>query len=286
MPDREELAQEWVARREMPVLERSRSDLATVAQYLSVDGGGDLPRAELRQHMRRHLRDRFATDLPRLDWNDAPLAELVSAVGRKCREVNGSDDMYRILASLRLPIYVTTSWNNLMEDALIEQGRRPLVRYFDWHRQIQDPDDLPPEIKVDEPLVYHLFGAIDRQNSMVITEDDYFAWLRAWMKRVDKGEGLPSCVRMALTDQSLMFLGYRLDDWEFRVLFQSMKGFEGRSLLPRHVGVQLRPETLTIEHDAAQDYLENYFGEDHVDIYWGSCRDFLHELRDSKPGHD
>lgn len=285
LPDREVLAQEWVTRRQMPVSEGSRRDLATVAQYLSVDSGPDMPRTELRQYVRRYLRDDHKKHSPLLDWENAPLASLISEVGRRCRAQDGLDDLHAILASLRLPIYITTSWTSLLEDALEDVGRRPLVRYFDWHRQIQDPDDLPPEIDVDEPLVYHLFGTISHPDSTVITEDDYFAWLRAWMKRVDKGEGLPGCVRMALTAQSLIFLGYRLDDWEFRVLFQSIKGFEGSTQLRlrRHVGVQLRPETTTIDHDAAHDYLENYFGEDHVDIYWGSCKDFLHELRDSKP---
>jgi hypothetical protein len=285
LPDREVLAQDWVARRQMPVSERSRRDLATVAQYLSVDSGSDMPRIELRQHIRRDLRDFHEEHLPSLDWEDAPLAGLIGEVGRHCRTQDGDDDLHTILASLRLPIYITTSWTSLLEDALEDAGRRPMVRYFNWHRQTQDADDIPPEIDVREPLVYHLFGTIDHPESTVITEDEYFAWLRAWMKRVDKGEGLPGVVRMALTAQSLMFVGYRLADWEFRVLFQSIKGFEGSAQLRlrRHVGVQFRPETTTIDPEAAQDYLENYFGEDHVDIYWGSCKAFLHDLRDSKP---
>jgi hypothetical protein len=285
LPDREVLAEDWVDRREMPVSERSRRDLATVAQYLSVDSGPDMPRIELRQYLRRRLRDDHEQQLPSLDWANAPLASLIREVGRSRRAQDGKDDLHAILASLELPIYITTSWTSLLEDALEDSGRRPLIRYFDWHRQIQEPDDIPPDIDVSEPLVYHLFGTIDRPESTVITEDDYFAWLRAWMKRVDKGEGLPGCVRMALTAQSLMFIGYRLADWEFRVLFQSIKGFEGSPQLRRrrHVGVQLRPETTTIDREAAQDYLENYFGEDNVDIYWGSCKDFLRELRETEP---
>ncbi len=285
LPHREALAQDWVERRQMPVSEPSQRDLATVAQFLSVDSGPDMPGMELRQYLRRHLRDDYEQHLPGLNWADDPLASLISAVGDRYRSQHKSDELHAILASLRLPIYITTSWTSLLEDALTDAGRSPLIRYFDWHRQIQDPDDLPPEIDVREPLVYHLFGTIDRKESTVITEDDYFAWLRAWMKRVDKGEGLPGCVKMALTAQSLMFIGYGLADWEFRVLFQSLKGFQGRSkeYSTRHVGVQLRPETTTIDHDAAQGFLESYFGDDHVDIYWGTCMDFLHELRDRKP---
>ena len=34
-----------------------------------------------------------------------------------------------------------------------------------------------------------------------------------------------------------------------------------------------------IEPEAAQEYLESYFGNDKVSIYWGDTRRFLDELR-------
>jgi hypothetical protein len=45
------------------------------------------------------------------------------------------------------------------------------------------------------------------------------------------------------------------------------------------VGVQLSPGSQTIEPEAAQEYLESYFGEDKISIYWGETRRFLDELR-------
>ncbi len=270
----------------MPIVAPSRGDLAKVAQYLSVDSGPDMPRTELRRYLRTYLKRENAPHLPTLNWDEDPLQELISEVGRKRRAELGEDDPNAILASLRLAVYVTTSWTNLLEDALTEAGRPPEVLYFDWHRQRQFDDYELPEISPDHPLVYHLFGTIDRPESVVLTEDDYFAWLRAWIKRVDKSESIPDSVKAALTDRSLLFLGYSLDDWEFRVLFQSIKSFEGNDLLRdrKHVGVQFRPEAVTIDRDSAQDYLERYFGEDRVDIYWGTCSEFLQELRDSKVG--
>ena len=43
--------------------------------------------------------------------------------------------------------------------------------------------------------------------------------------------------------------------------------------------MQLSPESQTIEPEAAQEYLESYFGQDKISIYWGSTRQFLDELR-------
>jgi hypothetical protein len=50
--------------------------------------------------------------------------------------------------------------------------------------------------------------------SIVLTEDDYFAWLRAWMRNIDsdKMDSIAGQVRSALTDSALLFLCYSLDD--------------------------------------------------------------------------
>jgi hypothetical protein len=42
--------------------------------------------------------------------------------------------------------------------------------------------------------------------------------------------------------------------------------------------VQLRPESQTIEREAAQRYLESYFGEDKVNIFWDDTTSFLGKL--------
>jgi hypothetical protein len=89
----------------------------------------------------------------------------------------------------------------------------------------------------------------------------------------------------ALTNNSLLFLGYRLDDSDFRVVFQSIKSFLGGISTRRlqHVGVQLKPENQMIEPEAAQRYLDSYLKEDLVDIYWADTRAFLDELRQHIP---
>ena len=45
-----------------------------------------------------------------------------------------------------------------------------------------------------------------------------------------------------------------------------------------HVGVQVSPESQTIEAQAVQTYLGRYFGIDNVKVYWGPCIQFLREL--------
>lgn len=286
LPQRYELARSWVQRRQMPITPETHSDLAKVAQYLSVDSGPDMPPTELLSFLRADLRARFAASMPELQWTD-PLQSLISKVGARRRRALGDKDPYAILASLDLPIYVTTSWTDLLEDALVAAGRPPEIRSFDWLHDFRFEEDPLPTPSVQRPLVYHVFGSLSKPSSIVLTEDDYFTWLRAWMRHVDndKTDLVPGSVKNALTDTSLLFLGYILDDWEFRILFQSVKSFAGSSRLDRHqhVGVQLRPETATIDPEAAQDYLERYLVDDHVNLYWGSSSEFLNDLRESRP---
>ena len=64
-------------------------------------------------------------------------------------------------------------------------------------------------------------------------------------------------------------------------LFQGIKAFGGNVLMRKrpHVGVQLNPELQSIEPESAQEYLESYFGEDNVTIYWGALDSFVKRLR-------
>jgi hypothetical protein len=41
-----------------------------------------------------------------------------------------------------------------------------------------------------------------------------------------------------------------------------------------------------VEPESAQEYLETYFGEDKVNIYWGSPRSFLSQLHEKMAADD
>jgi hypothetical protein len=90
-------------------------------------------------------------------------------------------------------------------------------------------------------------------------------------------------VRRALADTSLMFVGFRMDEWEFRVLFRSLMNQEGRSRRHKysHVAVQIDPEgSQTLEPERARRYLQQYFEEVDISIYWGSVEDFVRQLKE------
>ena len=281
LPSRQTLARLWADRWQMPIAQHARGDLAKVAQFMQIRTAPDTPKTELRRYVITEFRERWGDRLPEELYRPEQLPALLREIARRHREKDGNDP-YPMVASLDLPVYVTTSWTGLLEDALVEAGRQPLVRSFAWHRHrdLEDPLNFDPNDR-DHPLVYHLFGRVEDLESIVLSEDDYFAWMTAWIRRPYL---IPDPVRAALTSRSLMFLGYRLDDWEFRVLSQGIKSFPGSSRLGSyvHVGVQLSPEdNEDIEPEAAQDYLESSFNQERMrlNIYWGESHRFLTELR-------
>ncbi|MEV8095167.1 SIR2 family protein [Kitasatospora sp. NPDC085879] len=283
---RHEIARRWVRRWQMPIAPHVQGNLTQVAQYLRVTQSPDLVNAYLQDYLKTELQERKEKAVGSDPFTsisspiDTEPERAILEVGRKLRQADESDP-YRVLASLPVKLYVTTGWTDLLQDALRESQpkRTPVTLCFPWTELAEWENPSKPDApSLASPWVYHLFGRLDIPDSIVLTEDDYFAWLTAW---IDKRPDIPSAVGKSLTGRSLMFLGYRLDDWDFRVVFQSIKSFLGYSRMSRsnHVGVQLRPENEMIEPEAAQRYLQSYFRDDHVNIFWTTPRDFLGNLR-------
>src|SRR5262249_6566964 len=191
---------------------------------------------------------------------------------------------HRVLAGLPLSIYITTDATNLLADALTAAGKEPQVELCRWNEDIaQLPSiyDREPNYRPDDkrPLVYHLFGRLYEPDSLILTEDDYFDYLIGVTSNKDL---IPGVVRRALADTALLFLGFQMDDWNFRVLFRSIMSQEGRGRRRgyAHVAAQIDPEEGRIlEPERARRYLESYFQDADISIYWGSAEDFVQELQ-------
>jgi hypothetical protein len=213
----------------------------------------------------------------------ARLGALFQAVG-KARAGAVDADPHEALAELPFPLYLSTNFDPLMEVALAEKERTPVVEVCRWSPRIpahpsrfrDDPEFRPT---LEAPLVHHLFGHTGVERSLVLTQDDYLDALIA----ATRHDRLPQLVRTALTDRALLFLGFQIDDWNFRVLFRFLMNLEGSDMLEYHphVAVQIDPEEQRFRNPrAARRYLDQYFGRGaaRVNIYWGSAEDFVREL--------
>lgn len=226
------------------------------------------------------------------DW---PRRAFVELFEERCP--NGFTSVPKIhsaVARLNLPIHMTTNYDDFMFEALAQSPihvdhalvqRRPvraICRWYPWlRRRIEDPfSDGKYEPTVESPVVFHLHGHINKSTTLVITEDDYLEFL------INVSEDpllLPERLQQALAETSLLFLGYRLEDLSFKVLFQRLATYLRRNGSPTHVAVQLAPSKADQPDDEqwkqrVANYFKVHYGLEGVRIYWGSCDQFADEL--------
>lgn len=264
-----------------PLSSFHRESLPQVAQYLLISQDLNTLFSVSIDYFRKGVQARFPEGMSdELKAADADLQTLMTFAREKLLEKD-PNEQHKVLASLKLPIYITTNADNLMEDALVAAGVEPQMEICPWSDRFYAPSVFEAggyNPTPQKPLVYHLFGHLSVPDSMVLTEDDYFDFLRGITSNKDL---IPPRVRSALTNASTMFLGFQLDDWPFRVFFHSMMNPETLRMRARysHIGVQVElDETRNISPKRARKYLEKYFGGSEVTIFWGSSNDFLEEL--------
>jgi hypothetical protein len=278
--DPRDIARRWAEAHHFPMAPYSREDLPQVAQFLEVTAGGRFPEMALKKVVCEELRRRFGLKaLPA----SASLDDWFSAAARASPQAL---EPFRTLADLPLPMYLTTTPDNLLAGALRAAGRAPRLEYARWNAAARWPaplDQADPDYEPtpERPLVYQLFGSFALPKSVVVSEDDYFDYLLS-VTRKDRSH--PAAVNRRLVDSALMFLGFRLDDWSFRLLYRSLMALEGKDTLEEyfHVAVQISPdEHRTLEPDRARRYLERFLARAPVttlNIYWGSSEEFLRDL--------
>jgi hypothetical protein len=160
---------------------------------------------------------------------------------RQCFSVNGTPGLLhtKLAAVAATQLYITTNYDNLLEQALAE--RRPHIivdrggdqgfwigvegRPFqqasgtgpEFYDLLNDPITLLPS----RPIVFKMHGSIDKTNSnndcYLITEEDYVDFLG----RVG-GSYIPPYINGLMEGKDLLFLGYSLLDWNVRVILRKL----------------------------------------------------------------
>ncbi len=273
---RQQIALEWADRYQYPLALHEQVNLAQVAQYIAATRGDAQMEQDFTKDLRSFALKRYGHLLDG-EERQQPLVKLLSLIAGKVL-LKEPDDPHVVLAGLPFSVYVTANFNNFLAEGLRRSQRPPQELVFNADLPAGEIAAPSPE----HPLVYHLFGRLDDIESLVLTEDDYFDFLiDFWRER----ERVPAAVRRALASSSLLFLGFNLNQWDFRVLFRSLLKEQSsqRRRKQLHVAVQVDPDDDQItDPDRAREYLEAYFegfAESDVNIYWGSSEDFLGELQ-------
>ncbi len=181
-----------------------------------------------------------------------------------------------VLAQLPISVYITTNYDDFMFQALKQhEYREPQQFECQWHEKTNNASTTIPgglEPTPGQPFVFHLHG-FSKPEYLVLTENDY---LRFLSHMAHNHEMLPAQIIEKLTNSSLVFIGYSLADWNFRVLFENLRAtFQYRS-----IAVLLPPGETDKEKEQAMRYLDDYYRNAlELEVYWGKAREFCHELQ-------
>ncbi len=247
LPTGRTVAEGWAQEFGFPL--EDAHDLPRVAQFMAV-----------RQDDAMFAKERIASDF---QWLGPP-------------DFAAAGEPHAVLADLPLSLYLTTNYDDFMSQALRARNREPKREICRWNRSpalAAEPTVLDPltEPTPDNPVVFHLHGCLDLPESLVLSEDDYLDFLVS----VSRDDGLlPHQIKRALAGTSLLFVGYALADWDFRVIHRGLVMAAEQSLRRLSITVQLKPS------EQAQDYLDKYFSAMSLRVYWGTAQEFMAELHE------
>jgi hypothetical protein len=221
------------------------------------------------------------------------LSDLVGQIGWDTLRARIEETrIYDQLAALALPLYITSNADSFMAEALRNRkGIDPAqVRRIGplWEKTTAGAleHSLHPAPSNDAPCVLHVNGFdgaddVAQLAHIALSEDDMLsAYVR--LSR-DQVQILPGNVVTQLSKSSWIFLGYNLDDWEFRVLLQGLLQPIAQSEPEKrlHVGVQFESAASAagLNEAQVQKYLQDYLTRRfNITVYWGTPAQFVSQL--------
>ena len=269
------------------------SNLAQVAQYHFVKRN-DNPsaRTEILSFLKKFLWNMANTEVQdrtlaaglQSQIEDMGFSDLVEALDYP-KFPEGTPDPLRLLARFPLRYYITTSQSDFVERALIAENKTPRTQICFWSGEManirKEHRTITDEFTADSanPIVYHLYGLEEYPQTLVLSEDDYINFLISIAADTDTSHPkIPLYLRQAVGESQLVLLGFRLSDWDFRVLFRLMMNFRTDGFSPRGMLIQLDDNEKESSNANVVEYLQSYFGRKAFDITWTDAESFVQKL--------
>ncbi|MEO1413027.1 MAG: SIR2 family protein [Bacteroidota bacterium] len=150
-------------------------------------------------------------------------------------------DIYHQLAQLPLHLIINTTPDDYMERALRERGKTCVSHYYNFqrdHHEVIEGD----MITVEQPLVYNLFGTMAQPESLVLTDNNQLEFIRNVVKDDPR---IPNEILGQFDHRkTYLFLGFNLENWQFRLLLDSLNLREENSTFsPKTPHYPVSPKT-------------------------------------------
>jgi len=125
----------------------------------------------------------------------------------------------RMLARMPFCIFVTTNYDNMLEQALLAENKKPTKLVYDPNLEWTPDAEEDPTSR--SPLVFKMHGDLEQPRSIVITDDDYITFVQKMSYLGGPSFPIPLTVRYRLGRWPTLFIGYSLQDFNLRLLLRS-----------------------------------------------------------------
>ena len=129
---------------------------------------------------------------------------------------NKTTEFHRNIAALPFRLCITTTPDDFLYNAFEEAEKSPIRHFYNFRK----PQTIQlPEPTINRPLVYHLYGHLDRPESLVITENDLIDFLVNIIR--DEPQFPPSIrAKLSLQEITCLFVDLGFKNWYLRVLLR------------------------------------------------------------------
>lgn len=193
-----------------------------------------------------HFPDEDPEDLQRVALfyeSDQTRGKLVEAIRQAVHVGKKPSPVLRALAELDFPRVITTNYDRLFEAALHDAGKDPRVSiYTPKLEATRDFSNPTPE----SPIVFKIHGDINSEETIVVTDDDYIRFLLR-MSNTGSLDPVPLKLKADLTEWTTLFIGYRMLDYNLRLLFQGLRWGTDPTFWPPMYSVDLSPDPIILE---------------------------------------
>lgn len=178
-----------------------------------------------------------------------------------------NDSINNKLTEIPFHIIISTSPDHNLTD-IFESKKIP--HEFAYYDKTINPKD----VKIpgsNAPLLYNLFGSIDKEESMILTHDDLFDFLLAILGN----RNLPGELKNALrTADNFLFLGFKFDKWYVQLLLRLLNLHNEQYKFARFASnKEIKPETQSLIIDQFRiEFVEDKI-EKFVDGLYQKCSD-------------
>jgi SIR2-like domain len=169
--------------------------------------------------------------------------QLVDAVTDAVQKGKSPSPMLRALAELPFPLVITTNYDRLFENALVEAGKQPRVAVYTPNLEATTDYRDPT---AESPIVFKIHGDIARPETIVITDEDYIQFVLR-MSNKDPYDPIPLTLKYYLTGWTTLFVGYSLLDYNLRLLFKTLRWKIDNASVPDMYSVDFHPDPLIFD---------------------------------------